>query len=207
MRTKRILMIIGLAAVMIVLLLGCTPKSTAPGANSVGGTIGEAAYSYHYWDEGLAILLWHDFSYGGEGCSGSSSTEDPMYRLECVVEAKDGRRFGWNVQSSDGVTADLWIDGQKFDLDKGNLFLVSSASGEIEIEQFKRDFTGIGSSNAKIAALAESDADIAAFVNHLRAQSEPAVAPDIVDLNPDIARCRLSRHIDDDLGFQAALLS
>ena len=108
------------------LLANCSPKSTPPGANSVGGSVdGVVLYSYHYWEEGLAILIWHDFSYGESGCRGSGSTEDPVYRLVCDVEARDGRRFNWEVHTGDGVTAQMWINGESYDLAHGAMFLVA----------------------------------------------------------------------------------
>ena len=85
------------------LVISCSPRTTPPGANTIYGGVEEARFSYHYWQEGLAILFWHDFVRGGEGCTGSGSTEDPVYRLECDVESGDGRSFSWKVHTRDGV--------------------------------------------------------------------------------------------------------
>jgi hypothetical protein len=63
------------------------PKAPPPGANAISGVAEGARNSYHYWDEGLALLFWYDFSSGGEGCVGSVATEDAVYRLECDVDA------------------------------------------------------------------------------------------------------------------------
>ena len=88
-------------------LIGCSPGSTPPGANSIGGVVDGGSYSYHYWEEGLAILIWQDASYGtGESCSGTGSTEDPVYRLECDVDSTDGQTFSWKVDTRDGVAAE-----------------------------------------------------------------------------------------------------
>jgi hypothetical protein len=152
------------------LLSGCFPKSTPPGANSVGGGVDGSTYSYHYWAEGLAILIWHDVSSGGAGCTGSGSTEDPVYRLECDVEALDGRRFNWEIHTSDGVTADMWIEGQRYDLSQGTMFLVSSLDGEVEVVQLHRDFSILQPDNDTISALAISDSDIANFVERIKTQ-------------------------------------
>jgi len=116
-------------------LISCTPKSTPPGANSFGDTVDRARYSYHYWEEGLSVLIWHDLTFGGESCSGTGSTEDPIYILECNVEGYDGRQFSWTIHSSDGVTADMWIEDQSFDLSKGTMFLVNTKDDGFQVEQ------------------------------------------------------------------------
>jgi len=160
-----------LAAVSILLaglFAGCSPKTTPPGASSIGGSVDGMAYSYHYWEEGLAVLIWHNFSYGGEGCSGTGSTEDPVYRLECSVESQDGRRFDWVVHTQDGVTAQVWIDGQSYDLDQGALFLVSAQPGETQVEQVQRDLSALTPTNEALEALVTTDSDIAGFYERYR---------------------------------------
>lgn len=144
---------------------GCTMKSTPPGASSVGGMVGEAVYSYHYWVEGLGILIWHDLSHGGEACSGTGSTEDPVFRLACSAEGLDGRSLEWMVHTTDGITAEMWINGQNIDLSEGNMFLIRTQGEAFEIVQLERDLSGIGSDNAAIEALATDDPDVAAFVD------------------------------------------
>ncbi len=145
-------------------LISCSPNSTPPGANSIGGVVDGAAYSYHYWEEGLAILIWHDLSYGGEGCSGTGSTEDPVYRLECDVNSTDGRGFNWKAHTSDGVTADMWIEDQSFDLSKGTMFLVSTEDDGFQVEQLQRDFSELEASVEAISALAAGNPDVADFI-------------------------------------------
>ena len=152
------------------LLANCSPKSTPPGANSVGGSVdGVVLYSYHYWEEGLAILIWHDFSYGESGCRGSGSTEDPVYRLVCDVEARDGRRFNWEGNTRDGVTAQMWINGESYDLAQGAMFLVSSQDDKTTVVQLQRDLSQLHPDNESILSLADSDSDVANFVTSVEA--------------------------------------
>lgn len=159
-----------LAKVLLVLVLiaavlgGCAAKTPPPGASLVGGAVGKVVYAYHYWAEGLGILVWHDFSYGGEGCSGTGSTEDPVFRLECNVQAQDGRTFDWTVHTTDGVTAEMWIDGQPIDLSKGRMFLIRSGEDGLEIVQLVRDFSPETADNDVLAGMAISDPDVAEFI-------------------------------------------
>lgn len=149
---------------------GCSSHSTPPGANSISGGAEDTVYSYHYWEEGLAILLWHDFSYGSSGCNGSASTEDPVYRLTCGVESGDGRTFDWKVHSIDGVTARMWINDQSYDLDQGNMFLIGSQGGQLQVIQLQRDLTGLEPDYESIAALASSDSAVAEFIANIAVQ-------------------------------------
>lgn len=148
------------------LVLGSSPKSTPPDDNSFGGLVDGVAYSYRYWEEGLAILIWQDLSYGtGETCSGTGSTEDPVYRLECNVDAPDGRSFGWKVNTSDGVTGEMWIGERSFDLSKGTMFLVSIGEVDLQVEQLQRDLSGLDPSIEAISTLADSEPDVANFIS------------------------------------------
>jgi protocatechuate 3,4-dioxygenase beta subunit len=151
-------------AVSTVLLAGCATKSTPPGPNSIAGKVDEAVYAYHGWEEGLRILIWHDLSYGSETCSGTGSTEDPVYRLECTVEAEDGRRLEWQVHTGDGLAADVWIEGQHLDPTQGAVFLVRALDDEVSVEQLPRDLSTLAADDEAITALAISDPDIARFV-------------------------------------------
>ena len=159
-------------------LISCSPGSTPPGASSIGGGMDGARFSYHYWEEGLAILFWHDFVRGEEGCTGSGSTEDPVYRLECDVESGDGRSFTWKVHTQDGMTAEMWIDGQRHDLTQGNMFLVSTGEAGFQVEQHQRDFSRLEPSNDAILALASNDPDIANFIAGIEAEID---SPDVND--------------------------
>jgi hypothetical protein len=153
-------------------IISCSPKNTPPGANSIYGGVDMARFSYHYWEEGLAILIWHDFTYGGEGCSGSGSTEDPVYRLVCDVESEDGQSFSWKVHTQDGVTADVWIENQSYDLSRGNMFLVKSQDGGIQVEQYQRDFSEFEPTVETVNALSKSDPAVADFIARIRGESD-----------------------------------
>lgn len=164
------------AGMLLLLMAGfissCYPKSTPPGANNVSGSVGHTLYWYHHWQEGLAILVWHDFSYGESNCGGSSSTEDPLYRINCTVKAGDGRQFSWEIHSSDGLTADMWIEGQKFDLSQGTMFLVGSRDNKLELVQLQKDFSALAPSHETVSALAITDDDIANFVTNAKVDED-----------------------------------
>lgn len=153
-------------------LISCSPGSTPPGASSIGGGVDGGSYSYHYWAEGLAVLLWQDASYGsGQSCSGSGSTQDAVYRLECTLSGPAGHGYQWELHTTDGVTGDMWIEEQRVDLAKGAMFLVTMGEDGVQVEQLQRDLSTLERSNEAISALATADGDVARFINGLEAES------------------------------------
>ena len=161
------------------ILSGCTPASTPPGASHIGGVVDGGSYSYHHWEQGLAILLWQDTSYGsGESCSGTGSTDDPVYRLECNVHGPEGRNYSWKANTTDGVTGEMWIEDQPFDISRGAMFLVNISEDGVQVEQLQRDLSALERSNEAIAALAESDPDVANFMATNKIESD---SPDVDD--------------------------
>ena len=178
MYKMRLRKIFGCFLLIAALISSCSPKSTPPGANSIGGGVDGARYSYHYWEEGLAILFWYDCTSGGGGCSGTGSTEDPVHRLECHVESTDGQSFSWKVNTRDGVTADMWIEDQSYDLSQGNMFLVSSQDDGIQVDQLQRDFSELEPTVETISALSYSDPDVADFIARIGTESDSPDADD-----------------------------
>lgn len=158
------------------LLVGCSSKgiagSTSLEANAILGGLEEARFSYHYWDEGLAILVWHDFTKGSENCRRTGSTEDPVYRIQCDVESGEGDSFSWKAHTRDGVTAEMWIDDQSYDLSQGDMFLVRSQDDGIQVEQHQRDFSKLEPTVEAINALSSSDPDVADFIARIRSESD-----------------------------------
>ena len=147
-----------------VFLTGCAQAAPPPGAHTMSGSFDNALYSYHKWDAGLAVLIWHDFSYGESGCRGTSSSEDPVYRLTCEVDSRDGRSFDWEITTEDGAAGRMWINGESYSLAEGAVFLVSSPAGETQTRQLPRDLTGLDSENNMIVSWSVRDPEIGAFL-------------------------------------------
>jgi hypothetical protein len=70
-------MLVALMVLIVALLNGRLVKSTPPGPNTVGGTLGEVAYTFLQWPEGLTVMIWDDIR-GTHENNGSGSTEDPV---------------------------------------------------------------------------------------------------------------------------------
>jgi hypothetical protein len=66
----------------------------------------------------------------------------------------------------------MWIDGQRYDLSQGNMFLVSTGEGGLQVEQLQRDFSELEPSNDAISALASNDPDVANFIAGIETESD-----------------------------------
>jgi hypothetical protein len=89
------------------------------------------------------------------------------------VEAGDGRRFDWKINTRDGVTGQLWINDVSYPLAEGRVFLVSSQDGETQVVQLLRDLTVLKPDHEFIVAFAKSDPKIAAFLERAIGEEVP----------------------------------
>lgn len=158
MRTIIVRRLLWLTLLLAIMVSACT-RSTPPGPNSVGGTLGDTAYTFLYWPEGLRLMIWYD-GVQSAASSGSGSTEDPVHRQEGFAVTEDGRRITWRLETSDGQAATFAIEGQPFDLDRGKLFIIHADSDPVQIEQLERDLSVVETSNAGIEDFAAEDPDI-----------------------------------------------
>lgn len=154
---------LALIITLLLLLVACGRKTTPPGPSTIGGKVGDSAYGLLDWDEGMRILIWTDVV-GGWSSGGTGSTEEEAYRQQGHVEAHDGRSFDFYIETRDGVTADFSIDGKRYDLEEGSLFLVTSSSGTIEVMQLNDDLSTLTATNEGIEAFGRNTPSIAAMI-------------------------------------------
>src|SRR5262245_62244048 len=82
----------------------------------------------------------------GEGTTSSkdSSAGPPWVRkVEGFAASKDGRRFDWQLETTDGRSVKCRVAGKEYDLAKGALFLVKTKGGKAEVEQLSRDLSAV----------------------------------------------------------------
>jgi hypothetical protein len=148
--------------VFLVCVGGCQ-KTTPPGADIVGGQIQNTSYTFLHWKEGLRVMIWYDIT-EDVGSGGSGSTSDPIYRLEGHASAPDGRRVDLRLETADGRTATYSINGQRYDLSRGALFLVTTRGERTQVRQLNRDLSTIHPTNESCEAFSETDPDVSAFI-------------------------------------------
>jgi hypothetical protein len=149
---------------LLALLLAATGcyRTTPPGPITAGGQFEGAAYVYYRWEQGLRIMIWHDAT--NATSSGSGSTSDPVYRVEGRALYDDGSELSWTIETRDGQTAQLTLNGVVYDLSAGTLFLVRQSGGSIQVEQLRRDLSGVEANEESILAFAQDDAQVARFI-------------------------------------------
>ncbi len=153
------------AGLLLALLLfgGCGRRTTPPGPKTIGGAVGGTSYTMLVWEEGLRILLWSDVV-GTADSAGSGPTEDGVYQQSGGAEARDGRAYGYSLETRDGVTADFAIDGTQYGLGEGALFLVSTEGGTNSVRQLDADLSAIPATNEGIEGFGQEEPAIATFI-------------------------------------------
>lgn len=162
-RIRQVNKIVAIVLLALPLLSGCEPRTTPPGPNAIGGTIGGTSYTMLAWDEGLRILLWSDIV-GTGGSAGSGSTEDEVYRQRGDSQAPDGRSYSYSLETRDGVTADFAIDGTPYDLEEGTLFIVTTSGERNSVRQLGVDLSAIPTTNEGIERFGQDEPAIATFI-------------------------------------------
>lgn len=159
---KRILFFI----LMVGFNIGCSPRSSPPGPNNATGIIDGAGYVLHEWPGGLKILIVHDTP-NAFFCSGEGGTSSPVYHLECDTEAIDGRTIRWTIETADGITAQLAVDAQNFNIVQSTVFLMRTIDDGVWVEQIPRDLSTLLFDNEQILAFITDDDEISAFIAEL----------------------------------------
>lgn len=155
---------VSLVVLVVLALSGCV-RSTPPGASTAAGEVGDGAYTFMQWNEGLTILIWDDIT-GSHSNHGSGSSSDPVFRQSGQAESPDGRSYSYQVETEDGITARFTIDGKAFDLSQGTLFLVKTRGAEASVQQLSRDISELSFTNEAFRKMAQSDPDVAALIGN-----------------------------------------
>lgn len=72
---------------------------------------------------------------------GSSSTDDPLHRHRGLAKSEDGSRYDWELTTKDGRTANLEINGTKYDLSDGTLFAIQVEGKQVTVHQLENDIS------------------------------------------------------------------
>ena len=93
-----------------------------------------------------------------------SATDDDTHLVQCQALSESGYDFFWQIETKDGRTAQFSINNQPFDLADGTVFLVTTASGQTDIQQLQRDLSGLTADDPSITAYSLADPDINQFI-------------------------------------------
>jgi len=153
---------------LILTFVGCS-KSTAPGADIAGGVFEESSFTFMKWEEGLTLMIWYE-ALASSNNHGSSSTESSVYTLDGYTESEDGIRVEWNLETSDGKTAEFAIDNTNYDLSEGSLFIISGTIDAPTVMQLNHDLSGVRPNHDSCVAFGKRDPDVASFIESVSSE-------------------------------------
>jgi hypothetical protein len=96
----------------------------------------DAHYDFYTWREGLVFLKVDDLSQTGESHAN-------FYLAEGSASNKDGTRYEWRLDTSDGITATVRINDKQYDLSEGMLFVIKAQHDLVEVHQLSRDLSSL----------------------------------------------------------------
>jgi hypothetical protein len=89
---------------------------------------------------------------------------DNIYKEKGSESWGNGRRWEWQVETTDGSSIKVWLDGKAYDASKGNVFLVTTKGGRNEVEQHDRDLPAVQPDWKSVEAFAGTDAVLSKFL-------------------------------------------
>ena len=136
MNRSHLIYLLSLTILLGLGLAACFGRTTPPGPDMAGGAYESASYEYFHWREGLDIMIWHD-AVSSSVCNSSGSTSSDTHVVQCQATSESGDDLFWQIETSDGRTAQLSINNQLFDLANGTVFLITTAGGQTDIQQHR----------------------------------------------------------------------
>jgi len=156
---KRML-VVALVVASPVAFIGCgRGKTTPPGPESSFSVIADGAHcSFLKWEEGLTIMFLDRMSSHTQ--HGSSSTDDPFHRHRGSAKSEDGSRYDWELTTKDGRTANLEINGTKYDLSEGTLFAIQVEGKQVTVHQLENDISQLANQTEDCSKFLRDNPDI-----------------------------------------------
>ena len=137
----RLCFIASIGIALVISLVGCSTRTSPPGASTIGTSAPGMSIAFLRWKEGLIVLFVDDVK-GIHGSGGSGSTENPVGTTTVSAGPETGG-YRCRIETKDGKSATCRINGKEYDLSKGTLFVIKAKGEQVEVHQLKRDLTAI----------------------------------------------------------------
>jgi hypothetical protein len=108
----------------------------------------------------FVFFAWGDFN--GGAARTESKNKDGLQFHGHLINDPEKRHVEFAGETKDGKTGHVTIEGNKYDLADGTLFLVSSRRGYV-VKQLKRDLTRFQDADELFKELSKSDPDVLDF--------------------------------------------
>jgi hypothetical protein len=117
----------------------------------------------------LAFIIWTDIETGQtpeKTSTGGFGLPDSAGKVRIYGKnlAEDGRAVEWQCETGDGKTGSIRIDGARYDLTGGPLFLVSTKGAKGRVRQLRLDLSGSIMGEGVVHSLAAQDREVVQFV-------------------------------------------
>jgi hypothetical protein len=108
----------------------------------------------------ILFVVWVDVpdAFG----SGGSDARHAFY--SAYFQPPGGGRVGWEAETTNGADVSLTLNGARYDLAAGRLFLLTTRAGQAQVRQLKRDLSRLRPDTGDFKKLAMEDKDIARFI-------------------------------------------
>lgn len=152
---------VALLASLMATMATCTAADSPPAADKYLGTFAEGGYLFLRWPEGLQVMIWVDLGEAAEHSAHSAGAADgPVYTERGFVQSAEGQRLTWELETANGKTGQLQMGDSRYDLSAGNLFVVTSQGGGVQVRQLSRDLSAVPLDHDAILAWAENNPDL-----------------------------------------------
>jgi hypothetical protein len=168
--TTRSFAVVGcLSLVVAVVILGVWfvlgPGPGGPRLPINGGgccSVGDAAVEYVWSGEKIALAIW---CVGTRGPNGSSS-ESGLFSSTSrgFFSSADGKQIKWAWHDPREKGGDFEIDGTRYDMANGALFLLSTKDGQLRVTQLDVDLSQVQGGTQGFEALAKKEPRIGKFI-------------------------------------------
>jgi hypothetical protein len=145
------------------IMAACSPVSTSPSPDMTSGVFLQMGYAFYRWEDGLSLMIWHD-GIQTFHCGTSGTTSNPQTTHVCRAHSRTDGAFEWQLETKDGKTTTFLIDGTSFDLKKGQVFFITSASGETKVLQLERFPSEVLPTTESVTGYGLGDAVIKEFI-------------------------------------------
>ena len=136
-------------------------RISGPASPGLGGPSGIVIWGQGaVYRLGTVFAVWSDGSNGGGGNSNSSGQS---MKCQGSLRTRDGRTVEFQCETPDGKTGQATVNDVTYDLEGGNLFLVTTEGDQIKVKQLKRNLSDLKFDRDSLQAFGKKDPDVAEF--------------------------------------------
>jgi hypothetical protein len=162
------LLAVTLSAAACVASCGCDVSHSWEGIVALSASGEKNGVKYSYWyvdltvDGRVYLVLAADNCTGGALSTGTSATSN--------LDAFDGRKIAWSCTTQNGSKGAVTIDGQRFELANGAVFLISTKENKTKVDQLAIDLSKLGRTSVgkDLLSLADTQPRIETFFKDMR---------------------------------------